>query len=94
MKTTVIIPSFLQEYTDKQKTIKIEGDTAAEVLDNLTIKYLPLRNHFFSDLGKLRSSLNIYLNDADIKLTEAENLPLKENDVIRIIPTVTGGFKD
>jgi molybdopterin converting factor small subunit len=94
MKTTVIIPSFLREYTGNNGVLKIEGDTTGEVLDNLTVMFFPLRQHLFSNYGKIRSTINIYLNDTDIKLTEAENLPLKENDVIKIIPTVTGGFKD
>lgn len=94
MKTTVIIPSVLRRYTDNTKELKIEGCTVTEVLDNLTIKYFPLRNQILSEYGKLRSYINVYLNDEDIKLTAAENMPLKEDDVIKIIPCIIGGVKD
>jgi len=93
MKTTVIIPSVLRRYTDNTKELKIEGSTVTEVLDNLTIKYFPLRNQILSEYGKLRSYINVYLNDEDIKLTAAENMPLKEDDVIKIIPCIIGGVK-
>jgi molybdopterin synthase sulfur carrier subunit len=93
MKVTIIIPAVLQQYTGNNRVLTIEGNTAGEVLDNLTIRFFPLRKQIFSDFGKIKNHINIYLNDTDIKLLEADNLPLNVNDVIKIIPTITGGFK-
>jgi molybdopterin converting factor small subunit len=94
MKTTVIIPSVFRRYTGNNKELKIEGYTIDEVLENLTIKYFPLRKQVFSEFGDVRSYINVYLNGKDIKLIEAEKLPLKENDIIKIIPCIIGGVKD
>lgn len=94
MRVTIIIPTVLQHYTGNNRILQIEGNTPGKVLDNLTICYLPLRNQIFSEMGKVKNHINIYLNDTDIKLLESDDLPLKENDVIKIIPTITGGFKD
>jgi sulfur-carrier protein len=94
MKVKIIIPSVLQKFTDNNRIIKVEGNTAGEVLDNLTIKYFLLRKQLFSDNGRIRSFINIYLNDTDIYLPEADNLPLKETDEIRIIPAIIGGIKN
>jgi sulfur-carrier protein len=94
MKVTIIIPSIFQQYACNNRVLVIDGENVLEVLDNLTIQFFALRKQIFSDFGKVKNHINIYLNDTDIKLLEADNLPLNENDVIKIIPTITGGFKD
>ena len=38
-----------------------------EVLDALTAQFPDLRKQIFNDEGKLRSFVNVYLNDEDIR---------------------------
>ena len=71
-----------------------EGQTVEEVLLNLTTQYGDLRKHLYSEDGKLRSFVNIYRNDEDIRYLEHEQTPVKDTDVLSIVPSIAGGRGD
>ena len=91
MAHKVLIPTPLRPYTDKLDTVEIEGATVGDLLDNLTARYSELKRHLYSDEGRLRSFVNVYVNDDDIRYLEKEQTPLKAGDTISIIPSVAGG---
>lgn len=65
--------------------------TVGEALKSLTAQHPDLRRHLFTDDGKLRSFVNVYVNDEDIRYLERESTRLKESDTISIVPSVAGG---
>jgi adenylyltransferase/sulfurtransferase len=91
MPVKVIIPTPLRQYTGKQDAVEIKGKTVAEVLSSLTTQFTDLRKHLLTDEGKLRSFVNVYLNDEDIRFLQKEQTPLHDNDVISIVPSIAGG---
>ena len=91
MPVKVIIPTPLRQYTGKKESIEVEAKTVAEALSSLTDHYSDLRRHLYNDEGKLRSFVNIYLNDEDIRYLQKEATPLNSNDVISIVPSIAGG---
>jgi adenylyltransferase/sulfurtransferase len=91
MSIKVFIPTPLRPYTEKQESVNVEGTTVEEVLTNLTSKYHPLQQHLYSEQGTLRSYVNIYVNDNDIRYLSKEKTPVKETDSISIIPSIAGG---
>ncbi len=54
-------------------------------------EYEELRKHLFADDGRLRSFVNVYVNDEDIRYLQKESTPLKEGDTISIVPSIAGG---
>jgi adenylyltransferase/sulfurtransferase len=50
-----------------------------------------LKQHLYSADGKLRSFVNIYVNDDDIRYLQKDSTPLKSGDTVSIIPSVAGG---
>ena len=62
-----------------------------ELLADLTSKYGGLKAHLYNDQGKLRSFVNVYLNDEDIRYLQKELTPVAAGDTISIIPSVAGG---
>ncbi len=92
MPVKVIIPTPLRQYAGKQDSIEIEARTIGEALSGLTTKYGDLRKHLFTDEGKLRSFVNVYLNDEDIRYLQKDQTPLNDNDVISIVPSIAGGL--
>ena len=62
-----------------------------ELLENMAAKYTELRGHLYTEDGKLRSFVNIYVNDDDIRYLEKEETPLAPGDTVSIIPSVAGG---
>jgi molybdopterin converting factor small subunit len=91
MPVTVIIPTPLRQYAGKKDSIEIEARTVAEALSALTSEYTDLRRHLFNDDGKLRSFVNVYLNDEDIRFLQKEQTPVNPHDTISIVPSIAGG---
>ena len=91
MAVKVVIPTPLRQYTEKSPTVMVEGRTVEEVLRNLMQQYGDLQRHLYSDDGKLRSFVNIYRNDEDIRYLDREKTAVKETDVVSIVPSIAGG---
>jgi adenylyltransferase/sulfurtransferase len=87
----VLIPTPLRQYAGKQPAIELAGSTVGEALGSLTTQHPDLRRHLFTDDGKLRSFVNVYVNDEDIRYLQRENTPLRDTDTIAIVPSVAGG---
>ena len=91
MATKILIPTPLRPYTDKQEAVEASGATIGELLADLTTKYSGLKGHLFNEQGKLRSFVNIYINDEDIRYLQKDQTPVGTNDTVSIIPSVAGG---
>jgi adenylyltransferase/sulfurtransferase len=91
MATKIHIPTPLRPFTDKLDTVEIDGANIGELLQNLTVRYGGLKQHLYSADGKLRSFVNIYVNDDDIRYLQKDQTPLKPGDTVSIIPSVAGG---
>jgi molybdopterin/thiamine biosynthesis adenylyltransferase/rhodanese-related sulfurtransferase/molybdopterin converting factor small subunit len=86
------IPTPLRAYTDKQSVVEMQANTVAQALAALTSQFPELRKHLYSEQGKLRAFVNVYLNDEDIRfIDQKENAPVKESDTLSIIPSIAGG---
>ena len=93
MATKILIPTPLRPYTDKKDAVEADGSTVGELLADLTKKHAGLKSHLYNEQGKLRSFVNVYLNDEDIRYLEKEKTAVKPGDTISIIPSVAGGAR-
>ena len=93
MAVPVIIPAPLRGYVGGQKTVSVEGVTVGEALIELTTQYPGLRQHLFAEDGRLRSFINVYLNDEDVRYLKYVETPLRESDKLAIVPSVAGGVR-
>ncbi len=91
MPVRILIPTPLRPYTGQQAVVQVDGQDVAEVLQQLTARHADLRNHLFKDDGKLRSFVNIYVNDEDIRHLKGEATAVGPSDTLSIIPSVAGG---
>ncbi len=87
----VLIPTPLRQYTDQADSVELGGATVKEVLEALTARYGELKRHLYNDEGKLRSFVNVYVNDEDIRYLDKDATPVKDGDVISIVPSIAGG---
>lgn len=91
-RMTIFIPTPLRTYAEGKDSIEISAGTIADALDALTGTYPELRKHLFTGEGKLRSFVNLYLNDEDVRyLPEKERSEVSANDTLSIIPSIAGG---
>ncbi len=87
----VLIPTPLRQYVDKKDSVQAEGATAGEVLAALTAAHPDLKKQIYTDEGKLRSFVNVYLNDEDIRYLDKEKTAVSTSDVLSIVPSIAGG---
>jgi|SoiMethySBSTD1v2_1073268.scaffolds.fasta_scaffold141124_2 sulfur-carrier protein adenylyltransferase/sulfurtransferase len=91
MPNTIHIPTPLRPFTDKKESVEVSGGTVGELLADLTHRYEGLRRHLYTDEGRLRNFVNVYLNDEDIRYLQREQTPVKPGDSLSIVPSVAGG---
>ena len=91
MPNTIHIPTPLRPFTDKQEAVQVNGATVGELLADLTTRHSGLRKHLYTDEGRLRNFVNVYLNDEDIRYLQKEQTPVKPGDTLSIVPSVAGG---
>ena len=86
------IPTPLRAFTDKQETVSVEGTTVNEGLAALVAAHPAMQNNLYTPEGKLRSFVNVYLNDEDVRyLPGKEDTAVSANDELTIIPSIAGG---
>jgi molybdopterin converting factor small subunit len=88
----ILIPTPLRQYAEKKDTVEVPAQTVGEALSGLTAQYSDLRRHLYTDDGKLRAFVNVYLNDQDIRYLQKENTPVRDGDTLSIVPSIAGGY--
>ena len=91
LMTKIHIPTPLRQYTGKLPTVEVKAMTVGEALSSLISKHPELRRHLYTEEGKLRAFVNVYLNEEDVRYLQKEETALKENDSISIVPSIAGG---
>ena len=90
---TIFIPTPLRPFASGQNAVEINAATIAEALDGLTQAHPELRKHLFNDEGRLRSFVNLYFNDEDVRYLPAkEATVVTATDTLSIIPSIAGGY--
>ena len=92
MAVKVTIPTPLRVYAGKRDSAEFSANTVGEALGALTTEFADLRKHLFTEEGKLRSFVNVYVNDEDIRYLQKEATPTKDGDTISIVPSIAGGL--
>lgn len=87
----ILIPTPLRQFTGGADSVDFPGASVGEVLGALTTAHPDLKKNLYNDEGKLRSFVNIYVNDEDIRYLSKEATAVAEGDTISIIPSIAGG---
>lgn len=91
--TTIRIPTPLRPYTGGQSTVQVNGDSVGAVLNDLTNQHPDLHQHLY-DGDKLRSFVNVFLNEEDVRYLDGVGTAVSDSDTLMIIPSIAGGQKD
>lgn len=90
-RVSVRIPTVLRKFTGNEAEVVVDGGTVLEAIRDLTKQYDSLASHLFDGSGALRSFVNIYVNDEDVRYLDGNETVLKDGDRLAIIPAVAGG---
>ncbi len=89
---TIRIPTPLRPYAGNHSAVSVTGSTVNAALNSLTQQYPALRQHLF-DGDALRSFVNVFLNQEDVRFLNGPQTNLADNDTLIIIPSIAGGGK-
>jgi sulfur-carrier protein adenylyltransferase/sulfurtransferase len=90
-KATVRIPTPLRALADGRREVPVEGLTVGALVQRVTEEYPGLRRQLYGPEGKLRSFVTLYLNDEDVRSLQRDETPVREGDVVSIVPAIAGG---
>ena len=90
MSIEVKVTSVLQRVVGA-KSVQSDGATVAELLDDMNARYPGFKEQITMEDGSLHRFVNIYINDEDIRFLQALETPVKEGDVLSILPALAGG---
>ncbi len=89
---TVIIPTPLRKFTNNTAKLNIAAETIQDVVTELTKNFPDLKKHLLDDSGKIRSYVNIFVGDDDIRNLQLENTEVKDETIISVVPAIAGGI--
>jgi len=88
----IIIPTVLRSFTDRTSELFFDVPTVTGIIDSLIAAYPALGPHILDDKGQLRSSVNMYVNNADIRTLQGTDTVLAEDSTVLFIPSNAGGW--
>ena len=88
---TIEIPTPLRPYANNQSIVEIEGATVSVAIEDLLRQFPGLEKHLKDKKGNLRSFVNIYVGDEDIRSLDGVDTELEIDDALVIIPSIAGG---
>src|ERR1700730_8733793 len=91
MSVKVIIPTALRQHANNEDELQLNSRDVRSALQELVTSFPNLKRYLYSENGRLRNFINIYLNEEDIRYISGENTPLKDGDTLMIVPSVAGG---
>ena len=92
-QATVRIPTPLRSFTGGAAEVTADGATVGEVLTALTRAHDGIAERILDGEGKLRSFVNVYLNDTNVKSLDALDTAVGAGAVVHIVPAVAGGAR-
>ena len=89
---TVIIPTPLRKFTNNTAKVEINAGTIEETVQELTHNFPDLKKHLLDEKGQIRSFINIFVGDNDIRDLQQEKTAVKSDTLISIVPAIAGGL--
>ena len=88
---TIIIPTPLRKFTNNTAKLEIKPGKISDSIAELTTNFPDLKRHLLDDKGQIRTFVNIFIGDQDIRDLQQENTEVREDSVVSIIPAIAGG---
>ena len=90
---TIRIPTPLRPYTGGQAELGVTGDTVGAALQDLARQYPDLSKHLYTEGGELRSFVNVFLGEENVRFLQGVDTRVEETDRLRIVPSMAGGLR-
>jgi molybdopterin converting factor small subunit len=91
MAVTVSIPTALRQYAGGNVSVALPGGPVGQLLANLVEQHPQLGKQLYNEQGQLRSFVNIYVGDEDIRYLQGSDTVVPDGETVSIIPAIAGG---
>jgi molybdopterin converting factor small subunit len=88
---TLRIPTALRTFTDGNATVTAQGATVGDLVKDLAAQYPALAEHLYDDDGHLRSFINLFVGDTNVKSLDGLDTPIAADATVLIVPAIAGG---
>jgi molybdopterin synthase sulfur carrier subunit len=88
---TIIIPTPLRKFTNNTAKVNVQATNVKTVVDELTLNFPDLKKHLLDEQGHIRSFVNVFVGDEDIRDLQQDQTPVKEETIVSIVPAIAGG---
>jgi molybdopterin converting factor small subunit len=93
MSVTILIPTALRVFTGGQNEVSVEGSAVGEAVAAFANAYPDIRPHLYDESGALRSFVNVYVGDTNIKNAQGLETALVNGDTVTLVPAIAGGAR-
>jgi molybdopterin converting factor small subunit len=87
----ILIPTALRAFTDGNSSVEAKGHTAGELIESLAGTYPDIRQHLYDEEGTLRSYVNVFIGDEDIRALGGLAAPVGASEEVTLVPAIAGG---
>jgi adenylyltransferase/sulfurtransferase len=87
----ILIPGPLRGYAGHARSVEVDARDVRSALDALFAVAPGMRAHVVTDAGELRSFVNLYKNDDDVRQCGGLGAALAAGDTLSIVPAIAGG---
>lgn len=88
---TIHVPRELRSCCAGASQLAVSAPTVRAVLEELEQRYSALHRGICDETGAVRRHINLFVNSAHIRERQGLDTPLEPNDVLMILPAVSGG---
>ena len=91
MSVEVRLPTILRAHAGGSAKVQASGATVGAVVADLVAQFPSIGGQIVTPDGALHKFVNVYVNDDDVRYIGKLDAPVKDGDVISILPAVAGG---
>ncbi|MGH7560929.1 MAG: MoaD/ThiS family protein [Gemmatimonadales bacterium] len=91
MPITLQVPTVLARHAENASTLQANGRTLGEVVSEVGRRYPALAERLRDAKGDVYPHVNLYVNDEDARFLGGFSTPLRDGDVVTVVPAVAGG---
>ncbi len=88
---TVIIPTPLRKFTNQTSKLTVDAQNIRGIIEQITVQFPELKKHLLDEGGTLRSFVNVFSGDDDIRDLQNEDTVVDASTIVSIVPAIAGG---
>lgn len=90
---TIQIPTPLRKFTDQQSKFETNQSNVQDAIQELIKEYPDLEKNLLDENGNIRSFVNVFVSNENIKSLDQEQTAVKKDDTINLVPAIAGGIQ-